>query len=66
MDQMCMLPFVPFPQVTNRLLQEEKVSREALLGRQFDLIACFEQTTKRSRNLSKSKLSDGQLNTLGE
>eukprot|EP00983_Pelagomonas_calceolata_P000166 5623-Pelagomonas_calceolata.AAC.2 len=54
-------------QITNKLLQEEKVSREALLGRQFDLIACFEQNTKRYKNISRSNLSsDGQLNTLGE
>jgi len=51
--------------ITNKLLQEEKVSREALLGRQFDLIACFEQNTKRYKNISRSNLSsDGQLNTL--
>jgi len=42
--------------VTNRLLQEEKVSREALLGRQFDLLACFEQSTKRTKNQSRSTL----------
>ncbi|KAF5837077.1 kinase-like domain-containing protein [Dunaliella salina] len=50
--------------VTNNLLQEEKVSREALLGRQFDLIACFEQNTKRTKSQSRNKLSEGQLNTL--
>ncbi|KAF5837079.1 hypothetical protein DUNSADRAFT_4860 [Dunaliella salina] len=53
--------------VTNKLLQEEKVSREALLGRQLDLLSCFEHTTtKRIRNLSRSKLSAGQLKTLDQ
>lgn len=42
------------------------MSREALLGRQFDLIACFEQNTKRIKGKSKSNLTDGQQNTLGE
>eukprot|EP00983_Pelagomonas_calceolata_P015722 498841-Pelagomonas_calceolata.AAC.2 len=50
-------------QVTNKLLQEEKESREALLGRQFDLIACFEQNSKR-KSQDRSNLSEGQLNTL--
>eukprot|EP00200_Dunaliella_tertiolecta_P017894 CAMPEP_0202422936 /NCGR_PEP_ID=MMETSP1128-20130828/51118_1 /ASSEMBLY_ACC=CAM_ASM_000463 /TAXON_ID=3047 /ORGANISM="Dunaliella tertiolecta, Strain CCMP1320" /LENGTH=687 /DNA_ID=CAMNT_0049031019 /DNA_START=129 /DNA_END=2189 /DNA_ORIENTATION=- len=52
--------------VTNKLLQEEKVSREALLGRQLDLLACFEQTTRRTRNLSRSKLTEGQIKTLDQ
>ncbi|KAF5826950.1 hypothetical protein DUNSADRAFT_1700, partial [Dunaliella salina] len=50
--------------VTNRLLQEEKVSREALLGRQLDLIACLEQSTQRTKATSKVKLTEGQLNTI--
>uniref|UniRef100_A0A7S3R0U6 Protein kinase domain-containing protein n=1 Tax=Dunaliella tertiolecta TaxID=3047 RepID=A0A7S3R0U6_DUNTE len=41
--------------VTNKLLQEEKESRETLLNRQLDLIACFEQSTKCTRNLSRSR-----------
>eukprot|EP00967_Tisochrysis_lutea_P056939 scaffold72131_cov22-Tisochrysis_lutea.AAC.1 len=53
-------------QATNKLLQEEKVSREALLSRQFDLLACLEQSTRPTKKLSVSKLSHGQLNTLGE
>uniref|UniRef100_A0A7S3VTM3 Protein kinase domain-containing protein n=1 Tax=Dunaliella tertiolecta TaxID=3047 RepID=A0A7S3VTM3_DUNTE len=50
--------------VTNKLLQEEKVSREALLGRQYDLIACFERSPRHSKNTSKSQQSAGQLSTL--
>ncbi|KAF5842402.1 hypothetical protein DUNSADRAFT_7386 [Dunaliella salina] len=46
--------------VTNKLLHEEKESREALLGRQLDLIACFEQNTK-----ANEKKTSGQQNTLG-
>ncbi|KAF5833120.1 kinase-like domain-containing protein [Dunaliella salina] len=48
--------------VTNRLLEEEKVSREALLGRQFDLIACFD--TKPPKLYNKSQQSPGQQCTL--
>ncbi|KAF5837643.1 kinase-like domain-containing protein [Dunaliella salina] len=44
--------------VTNKLLQKEKESREALLNRQFDLIACFEKDTKHIENGDRSKLSD--------
>ncbi|KAF5833121.1 hypothetical protein DUNSADRAFT_10671 [Dunaliella salina] len=38
---------------------DEKVSREALLGRQYDLIACFERTKSKSK-----PSSDGQQKTL--
>ncbi|KAF5837368.1 hypothetical protein DUNSADRAFT_4473 [Dunaliella salina] len=51
---------------TNKLLQEEKVSRETLLGRQLDLIACFDRSIHFKKKRSKSKLADREMNTLGE
>ncbi|KAF5833115.1 hypothetical protein DUNSADRAFT_10665 [Dunaliella salina] len=50
--------------VANRLLQEEKVAREALLGRQYDLLACFEQSPMNRKGSGRSQSSPGQQTTL--